>query len=132
MKYSSRKTPSLRPILTRHRRVPSTMQNSNQILELTKPCTKSLSEAASKSKLPSIFNKPHALQKNVKINWKAFKKASKPKDSRDVATPYFKLHPTELAQKPRQQNKPSRVHFFDHLKRKSLAEFSFGSVESSP
>jgi len=108
------------------------MQISNQKLELTKPCTKSLSEAISKSKLPSIFNNPHSLQKNVKINWRAFKKASKPKDIRDVSTPYFKPHPTELVQKSRHQNKPARVHFFDHLKHKNLSEFSFGSVESNP
>lgn len=128
LRYTSKKTPSLRPILNRHHKSPSCGNLQIPDRNFIKPISKSLNQSKDGHALPSIFRKRKHFKKNALFNLPslAHNSAQNSKD-REISTPYFKPHPSESANMMKiGTNHKSRARFFDHSRHCSQPEFSFG------
>lgn len=127
LKYSSKKTPSLRPILNRHRKNPSCESLRSLDQKINKPSSKSLNQSKCEHILPSIFRKPKPLKKNNLFNLQLAVQKIPQNTNREISTPYFMPHPSESLIKLKPQvNHKSRARFFDHNRHKVQPDVSFG------
>ncbi|OMJ70529.1 hypothetical protein SteCoe_31484 [Stentor coeruleus] len=138
MKFTGKSNPSLRPIINKHRKTPSLTNFLEKEPQFpSKPYSKSLNSSQSDYFLPKIFQCPLVKNKNTNkvtlppllSSENTFSKA------RNVATPFFKpqlIIAIENHKEPAKINnnfskrKVNRSRFFEHIKRKSLADISFG------
>lgn len=140
LKKTGKSNPTLRPILNKHRKVPSLVMpiHTESNISVDQPCSKSLNLTKSENSLPKIF-------KVQMQNKKCASKESLPPlisqiDSRSIVTPYFrpdnshtssrihlKIQPENLLR----CKKTPRKRFFDHIKRKDLGEISFGDISNN-
>ena len=127
LKYSSKKTPSLRPILNRHRKSPSCESLESQDKKTERPSSNSVSHSKCEHSLPSIFTRPKPFKKSNLINLQLARQKIPQNANREISTPYFMPHPSESIIKLKPEiNHKSRARFFDNNRHKIQPDISFG------
>lgn len=133
VQLSSNGKPRLKPVLSRHRRSPTSSHLPVSPQISSKPSQKSLSVKIMKTvfKVQGKRSNTH-LNKLPRVNTENFNEVD-----RQIVTPYFKQHPKSVERKEGggegrlKRKRNGRVLFFEHVRQVKAVNVSFGVKEGA-